>query len=313
MDTLRSRRINTALGIVAIVLWSSTMALARSLSEALGPLTAGTIVYTAGGVLGCLYLAARGRLVAAFRLPRAYLVGSGLLFVAYIVCMYLAVGLAVSRQQTIEVGILNYLWPALTLVFAIPILHARVRAAFWPGVVLGLAGAALAPLRLEEYSLDALAANLRAHPVPYLLALAAAILWGLYSNVSRRWAGQARGGAVPVFVLVTGLVLAALRWAFPEESVWTARAMAELAFLAVFPTLLAYAMWDAAVRRGNLTLVASVSYLAPLLSTAISAVYLDVAVGWNLWAACGLVVAGALVCSRSVVRCRPRQAAAYPR
>ena len=302
MDTLRSRRINTALGVVAIVLWSTTMALARSLAETVGPLTTAALAYTAGGAAGCLYLAARGRLAPAFRLPRPYLVGSGLLFVAYIACIYLAVGLASSRQQAIEVGILNYLWPALTLVFAIPILHMRVRAAFWPGVVLGLAGAALAPLRLGEYSLDALAANLRDHPAPYLLGLAAAILWGLYSTVSRRWAGQARGGAVPIFVLATGLVLAAMRWVFPEESVWTARAVAELAFLAVFPTLLAYAMWDVAVRRGNLTLVASVSYLTPLLSTAVSAVYLDVAVGWNLWAACGLVVAGALLCSRSVVK-----------
>jgi len=57
-----------------------------------------------------------------------------------------------------------------------------------------------------------------------------------------RCGGQARGGAVPIFVLATGLVLAAMRWAFPEESVWTARAVAELAFLAVFPTLLAYAL-----------------------------------------------------------------------
>ncbi|KPJ75109.1 MAG: hypothetical protein AMS14_04215 [Planctomycetes bacterium DG_20] len=302
MDTVRQRQLNTALGIVAIVLWSSTMALARSLAETVGPLTTGALAYTASGAAGCLCLAAGGRLVPAFRLPRAYLVGSGALFVTYIVCIYLAVGLAVSRQQAIEVGILNYLWPALTLVFAIPILHARVRAAFVPGVILGLAGAALAPLRLGEYSLDALVANLRDQPVPYLLGLAAAILWALYSNVSRRWAGEARGGAVPVFVLVTGLVLAALRWAFPEESVWTGRAVAELAVIAVFPTLLAYALWDAAVRRGNLMLVASLSYLTPLLSTAISAVYLRVALGWNLWAACGLVVGGALVCSRSVIR-----------
>jgi len=56
------------------------------------------------------------------------------------------------------------------------------------------------------------------------------------------------------------------------------------------------------VSRGDLTLAASISYLTPLLSTAVSAVYLRVALGWNLWAACGLVVAGAFLCSRSVVK-----------
>ena len=295
------KRLSTAMGIVAILFWSGTVALARSLSESVGAVTAVALAYGIGGVLGCAYLVVTGRLGGALRLPRAYLVGCGSLFVVYIVSIYLAVGLAAGRQQAIEVGIINYLWPALTLVFGIPILHTKVRAAFVPGVVLALAGAALAPIGLGEYSFDALTANLRLHPAPYLLALVAAVTWALYSNLSRRWAGDAQGQGVPLFVLATGLVLLGVRWLRPEESHWTGRAAWELAFVAVFPTLLAYALWDLAVRRGNLPLVASLSYLTPILSTAISAAYLGVAVGWNLWAACGLVVAGAFLCKWSVV------------
>ncbi|MCX5735162.1 MAG: hypothetical protein NTW68_12655, partial [candidate division NC10 bacterium] len=44
---------NTILGFCAILLWSVTVALARSISEQIGPLTAGAAVYlTAAGFLG---------------------------------------------------------------------------------------------------------------------------------------------------------------------------------------------------------------------------------------------------------------------
>jgi drug/metabolite transporter (DMT)-like permease len=49
-------------------------------------------------------------------------------------------------------------------------------------------------------------------------------------------------------------------------------------------------------------LVAALSYFTPLLSTLISSAYLRVALGWNVWVACALVIAGAFVCQRSVVK-----------
>jgi len=50
-----------------------------------------------------------------------------------------------------------------------------------------LAGVALAALQSGAYSLDELRRNLAQHGAPYLLALACAVSWGLYSNLSRRW------------------------------------------------------------------------------------------------------------------------------
>jgi hypothetical protein len=51
--------------------------------------------------------------------PRPYLLAGSLLFVSYEICLALSVGLAGSRQQAIEVGMVNYLWPSLTILFAI--------------------------------------------------------------------------------------------------------------------------------------------------------------------------------------------------
>jgi drug/metabolite transporter (DMT)-like permease len=164
------------------------------------------------------------------------------------------------------------------------------------------AGAALAPLRLGEYSAEALLENLHAHPLPYGLALVAAVVWSLYSVLSRRWGAGAEGGAVPLFMLVSGAVLAALSMAFPHPAAWTGRVFVELVFMAVFTVMIAYTFWDRAMRRGNVTLLAAAAYLTPLLSTALSVLYLRVELGWNLWLACGLIVAGAALAQRAVIK-----------
>ena len=71
--------------------------------------------------------------------------------------------------------------------------------------------------------------------------------------------------------------------------------------MAIFPTLLAYVCWDTAARRGNLSLVAALSYLTPLLSVLVSSLYLDLPVRPQQWLAGALVVAGAVLCKVSVV------------
>jgi drug/metabolite transporter (DMT)-like permease len=298
----------TGMGLAAIVLWSTTIAVSRSLAESLGALPAGAIMWLAGGVLGCLYAAlVRRNLAGLLRLPPAYLLGCGSCFVAYMVCLYLALGLADSRQQTLEVGILNYLWPALTLVLSVPILGVRVRPVFWLGVIVALAGAVLAPLHGEGYSAEALLAGLRGNPWPYVLAAAAGVLWALYSVLSRRWGGAAETGGVPLFALASGLVLGGLGLLRPEPAHWTWRAGAELTFMAVLTVLVAYSFWDAAMRRGNATRVATASYAIPVLSTAASCLYLSVTPGATLWLACGLVAAGALVCHFSTRPVPPKR------
>jgi len=296
-------RVATALGLMAILFWSTTFAVSRSLAEEVGVLTAGAAMCLGGGVLGCLYIAlVQRRAAAIFRLPRSYLLGCGAMLVIYMVCLFLSVGLAADRQQTIEVSIINYLWPGLTLVFAIPILRTRVRWSFFAGIAMAAAGAALAPLRMGEYSAAALMENLRTHPLPYALALVGAVVWALYSVLSRRWGAGAEGGAVPLFMLVAGTALAALNLAFPQPAAWTGRVFEELAFMSVFTVTIAYTFWDRAMRRGNVMLLAAASYLTPLLSTALSVMYLRVALGWNLWLACGLIVAGAALAQGSVAK-----------
>lgn len=73
-----------------------------------------------------------------------------------------------------------------------------------------------------------------------------------------------------------------------------------LAYNVIFPVMLAYAFWDYAMRTGRIVLLASLSYLIPILSTGISALFLGLTPRAVLWLACALVIAGALVCKLSI-------------
>ncbi len=300
--TSAARR-STLLGVVAILFWSTTIAFSRSLTEQLGTLTAGALIYLLAGMIGLGVSLAQGHSLRTYlSMPKLYLLGCGALFVAYIVLLYLAVGSAATRTQVLAVGLINYLWPGLSLVFSIPILGGRAKPLLPVGILLALAGVWLATTGSEVTLADLLAEPGAA--LPYGLSFAAAVCWALYSNLSRKWAGESEGNGVPLFLLASGAILGLLRLAQPEVPQWSARAVLELLYMALFPGMLAYVLWDVAVRRGEILLVASLSYLTPLLSTLFSSFLLAVRPSPLLWLGALLIIAGAVLCKRSITEPR---------
>ncbi|NLW49923.1 MAG: aromatic amino acid DMT transporter YddG [Candidatus Brocadiaceae bacterium] len=293
--------LNTVFGFIAIACWSSTIAFTRTASEFLGPVTMGAFMFLVAGVAGCALLALqRGGLVSALKLPPAYLLGCGALFVCCELGLCLAVGRAVTRQQVLEVSVINYLWPGLTLLFSVWILKRRARLWLMPGVVIALTGVLLAMSHEGRLSWSGLAEGFLSAPAPYLLALGAAVSWGLYSNLSRRWAGNGGSTGVPFFFLATAGAFFLLRLFVAEQPQWSPRALWELLFLALVPNLLGYTCWDLAMRNGRIILVAAFSYLTPVLSMFVSSLRLGIRPGLTLWVACAMVVVGAVVCKLSI-------------
>jgi len=294
---------NTVAGIFAILFWSTNVAFSRSLAEQLGVLTAGTIMFLAGGALSLAYQAWRERGLGFLRRslhasPR-YLLAGGAIFVTNVVTLELAVGLATSRTQTLIAGLINYLWPALSLALAPVFLKKKARWFLAVGMALALGGMYLASTQGEVLNPGEALSQPGALAV-YALALVAAVTWGLYSNLSKKWAGDQDSGSVPLFLLVCGLLMLVFRLLHPEVSAPGPTAPFEMAYMIVFPTILAYIFWDAAMRKGQMILVVSLSYFIPLFSTVISSLRLGVTPGPSLWAAAVMIIAGALVCKTAV-------------
>lgn len=282
-------------GFGAILLWSTTVAVARSLTESLGPLTAGAAVFSVSGLLA---VARGGRRQVAWRAilrqPIPYLAVCGLLFVAYMVLLFLAVGGASTRQQTLEIGLLNYLWPVMTVVLSIPLLGRKWGWLLAPGVVFALGGMVLVVTQGGPVSWSGFMTNFLSNPAAYGMALAAALCWALYSNLTHRYAAGRGEGAVRLFLPVTALVLLVAAWGVDEPRAWTWRAAAEAAFLGA-ATYFAYGLWDRAMRRGNVIKVAVASYMTPLISTLVSLAYLRVTPGIPLWLGCAALVLGSVL------------------
>jgi len=282
-------------GFVAIVLWSTTVALARSLSEQLGPLTAAAAVYGVSGTIAVIRLLSAGGDVRRIRgLPLKYLAGCGVLFVSYMLLLFLAVGLAEGHEQVLEVGLLNYLWPALTILLSVLLLKKRASLLLFPATLLALSGVVVVLAQGADVSWQSFCRNLAANPIAYSLGLAAAVSWAFYSVLARRWAGGEAKGAVDLFLPTTAGVLLLVCFFADEPRAWSPSTLGEVLFLGV-ATYLAYGLWDTAMRTGNVVLVAAGSYLTPFLSTVVSCVYLSIPTRPSLWVGCGMLVVGSLL------------------
>ncbi|MFH1707042.1 MAG: aromatic amino acid DMT transporter YddG [Planctomycetota bacterium] len=298
-----SDRTGTVLGILALVFWSTSIAFVRDLSKDIGPLTLAAYNYLLSGVVSLIWAArAPGGLKAMFRLPPLYLYGCGAIFILYTVAYYLAVGSASTDAQIPEILLINYLWPSLTLLLAVPILGQRAR---WPilvpGLLIALAGVVLAMTQRGGGDavgfLARFVANVRADWFPYAAAFVGAVTWSVYSNLVRRWGGT--GGAVPLFFLGSGIVIFIMRLFRDEPSHWTAPVIALFLATTFFTTILAYMFWDRAMRTGNVVLLAVFSHGLPLVATFATCIVLNLRVGGLLWVACGLVILGAALCTWS--------------
>ncbi|MBA6116383.1 aromatic amino acid DMT transporter YddG [Pseudomonas sp. NC26] len=279
----------TACGLAAILLWSTASGLIRSVSEHFGPVGGAALIYTLGAAL-LVMLLGRPRLRQA---SRFYLVTGSALFVAYEICLCLALGYAVSRTQAIELVVVNYLWPSLTILLAIAMNRQPARWIIVPGTAIALLGI-LWVVSTDGLSLAGIRENITSNPLSYGLAATCAITFALYCNVTRRYAnGQSH---VVLFFVLTAAVLW-LQYLVSNETLPPFSLRHGLELLAAAVGMAGgYALWNIGILRGNLTLMATASYFAPVLSSAFAAAWLGAQLGLQFWQGALLVTAGSLLC-----------------
>lgn len=285
-----TRRRATLSGLFAILLWS-LLAVMTAASGSLPPFQLLALTFGVAGVLGLLLLKRRGGIRAGLRQPRAAFALATTALFGYHALYFIAL----KRAPPVEANLINYLWPLLIVLLAGLVAGERVRGRHILGTLLGLGGAVLIVTRGQRIALDA-------GDVPgYLAALGAALTWASYSVLNRRHA------AVPSSAIVGPCLLTAVLGGIAHLAFETTVQPSALQWTVVLamglgPVGAAFWLWDTGTKRGDLVLLGTLSYAAPLLSTAWLLLAGYAQPHWTHAAAVGLLLAGAWLALRGAAR-----------
>ena len=260
-------------------------------SAPIPPLQLNAICFGIGGILGLVWSASTGGLHRLRAVPlRVYLFGTFGLF-GYHALYFSALRLAPAA----EAGLIAYLWPLLIVVFSGLLPGERLRAGHIIGAVTGFLGAALI---ISGGSTGFQAAYLPG----YGLALVCALFWSGYSIGSRSF-GTIPTDSVAIFCLASTMLSVPLHLAF-EVTQWPADATGWISTVALGlgPVGLAFYVWDIGVKRGDIQMLGTASYAAPLLSTLVLVIAGVTQASWSLAAAAVLVTGGAVIAARASFR-----------
>jgi drug/metabolite transporter (DMT)-like permease len=285
-----SRGAATWVGFTAVAMWAG-LALLTVATSPVPPLLLNALCFGIGGAVGLVWLAATGGLGVLRRVPlRVYAFGTVGLF-GYHLLYFSALRLAPPA----EAGLIAYLWPLLIVLGSGLLPGERLGVGHVAGAILAFAGAAL----ILGRGLGAGGTGLG-----YALALAAAAVWAAYSLGSRRLGDQPTA-AVAVYCLASAALagLAHLAFEVPAWPVGSAGWAAVVA-LGLGPVGLAFFTWDIGVKRGDIQLLGTASYAAPLLST-LALVAAGVAPATATLALSALLIAGGAALAARAGRPRP--------
>ncbi len=285
-----SRNKATAIGFVAILLWSA-LALLTAQSGVVPPFQLTAMSFAFAGALGALLWLWQPARIAVLRQPvKVWALGVGGLFGYHF--FYFT---ALQNAPVVEASLIAYLWPLLIVLFSalLPTEHLRTHHVI--GAILGLVGAGLIVTKGGAVTVQP------QFVTGYLAALACALIWSGYSVLSRRFA-DVPSDIVTGFCLATAVLSAICHLAL-EQTVWPADYWQWLAIagLGLGPVGLAFFVWDYGVKHGDIQVLGASSYAAPLLSTIL---LLGLGYGqfsWTIVAACVLITSGAAIAAKDLL------------
>jgi drug/metabolite transporter (DMT)-like permease len=264
------------LTLVTIFLWSSLAPIVAELSH-VPPFFLLSCSLLIGGSLS-LTRAKQWQFSA-----KLLLVGVGGIF-GYHFLLFMALRLA----PPVAANLLNYLWPLLILLLTpifFPNIELTKRQVF--GAFVSLIGAALivASNGIEFSGEDMLG---------YMLAIMAAFSWACYSLLSKKMATFS-SATVGLFCLISGVLAGASHSIFEVTPALNVKDMILIFILGVGPLGLSFYCWDAAIKLGDPRVIATLSYLTPLLSTLLLVIFSNQPFTDMLLIAMLMIVVGALI------------------
>lgn len=280
----------TLYGCIAILSWSCLLGIARLVTESLGPVGGAAMLYS----LSSIFLLIVVSIPKLSYFSSKYLIVGGAMFVCYEIFLALALGYSNSRAQAIEVSIVNYLWPALTVLFAVLGSNKKPSWLLYPAVTLAFIGVAWTVSGDNGLSPTQIISNVSSNPLVYFMAFTGAVIWAVYCNLTLRQ--QSKHNAITLFFIATAVSLW-VKYAFADEPTMTF-SWSALGYLFASAALMAggYGLWNIAIVGGNMVFLATLSYFTPIFSALFSSLILGVTLSNSFWQGVVMVTVGSLLC-----------------
>jgi len=284
---------DTYCGLLAILIWSTSGAVTRSISEQMGALTGGCVCGILSGLFGIALSAARGEIGLLRHAPRSFYFGCVPLYLTYRLCALLSIAMSATRQQVVQTGLLRDLWPVSTMLIFLVLYRQKCGWKFGGCIVLSCLGAGIANVDLPAL-ITGRGAGSEGTMVPCGLALLSSLAWGLYSALMKKARSGTSGSGI--CMLLSGAVSGILLLFFPEPApTVTLRSTAALIYAALITVFLATVLWNRSMQRGNQMLVICLSNYIPIITALLSALLLRTALSGQMIAGTGLIAIGTLL------------------
>jgi drug/metabolite transporter (DMT)-like permease len=280
----------TLIGLIAILLWSAIVGLIKQVSEGFGPVGGAALIYSASAVLLIFSVG----LPKLRDFPRRYLIVGSVLFVCYELCLSLSLGFTHSGRQAIEVGMVNYLWPSMTIVLAIIVNRQKTSPLIIPGVLLAVAGICRVLGGNHGFSFSEMTHNVMENPLSYGLAFCGAGIWAVYCVVTSKIANGSNG--ITLFFILTALTLWLKFMLSPQPPFVLSVPVCISLALAAVAMGFGYAAWNVGILHGNVTVLAAASYFIPIISSILAAFLLRSHLSLSFWQGTAMVSFGSLMC-----------------
>lgn len=282
----------TACGLFSVLVWSTSNACTRMLSENWGPFLTAGAVGLLGGTVGVLVDLREGNWKRIAKAPVAYWLVCLPLYLLYRLCAILSISVAATREAALVAGLFLDLWPLMTLLSVLIVFRQRPNRQICAGAFLCFFGAILANLDFGMF-VSGQAVAKASTALPAFLALSSSLCWGLCSAFVRKLSGGIDGSSV--FILLSGVLSMALvensSEAYQTFSVWEG---IELLYLSVVVLLFGMKCWNAAMYRGNCMLIVFLSNFIPIFSVFLSAAVLGVSISVQMVAGAAMIALGTI-------------------
>lgn len=207
--------------------------------------------------------------------------------------------MALRNAPPVEAGLIAYMWPLLIVVGSALLPGERLRWWHVAGAITGLLGAIL--LITDGRGMSGFKSE---YAFGYAVAVLCALTWSTYSVLNRRFQ-HVPTDTVGGFCAATAILAFFCHLAF-ETTVWPNGTLEWLGVigLGLGPVGVAFFTWDYGTKHGDIQVLGAFSYAAPLISTLVLIVFgkgeATLAVGLG----CLLIVGGALLASKEMLRRR---------